>query len=230
MSTPTLTINEIFFSIQGESTWTGQPCLFVRLTGCPLRCVYCDTEYAFYEGQKKTIDQIHVELNQLSETCRLVEVTGGEPLIQPNVHPLMASLADAGYTVLIETSGAYDIGPCDERVIRIIDFKTPGSGECDRNLWSNVEQLRSCDEIKFVLTDRADYDWAKEQIQTHTLNERAGAVLLSAVQPVGPGEKLPGIEGLSLPTLAQWILNDNLNVRLQTQLHKQIWPDQLRGV
>ncbi|MHB1157922.1 MAG: 7-carboxy-7-deazaguanine synthase QueE [Phycisphaerales bacterium] len=281
MKTPTLLINEIFHSIQGESTWAGLPCTFVRLTGCHLRCAYCDTEYAFHEGDRMTLDEIVAKVKQLQpaqsansqtplpqvgerlgegdesriaprpsdlsspqpspckgegagapRTSRLIEVTGGEPLLQPNVHPLMGRLADAGFTVLIETSGACDISTCDDRVIRIMDFKTPGSGEAARNLWSNVEHLNHRDEVKFVLTGRADYDWAKEVIAKYDLAKRVNAVLFSAVNPVPPGKELPGAgaTGLSLRDLAEWILADGLPVRLQTQLHKLIWHPQTRGV
>src|SRR5438128_637434 len=154
----TLTINEIYHSIQGESTWAGRPCVFVRLTFCNLRCTYCDTEYAFYEGNKSTLQEI---LRQVSTFgCPLVELTGGEPLLQKNVLPLMTMLCDAGYTVLLETSGAHDISPVDRRVHRIMDLKTPGSGEVDKNLCSNIEHLNCRDEVKFVIGSREDYEWS----------------------------------------------------------------------
>lgn len=229
---PSLAINEVFFSIQGESTWAGLPCVFVRLRGCHLRCNYCDTEYAFYEGQKQTVAQVIATVEQLGGACPLVEITGGEPLLQRSVHPLMAALCDAGKTVLIETSGACDIAPCDPRVIRIMDFKTPGSGEAHRNLWSNVELLTQRDEVKFVLTSRADYEWMVRVLQEHDLPGRVNAVLVSAVNTVTPlpGSELAGCTGLPLADLAAWILADGLPVRLQTQLHKLIWDPLARGV
>ncbi len=230
--TDTLVINEIFHSIQGESTHTGRPCVFVRLTGCHLRCGYCDTEYAFREGERRTIDDIVTEVRGYQ--CDLVEVTGGEPLLQRGVHELMRRLCDAGLTVLIETSGACDISTCDPRVIRIMDLKTPGSGEVERNLWSNIEHLRAQDEVKFVLCGREDYDWATQVIRRYDLARRVRAVLLSAVHEIPPGKELPGAAGLSLRDLAQWMLADRFpgasNVRMQTQLHKLIWDPMTRGV
>ncbi|MBI1370432.1 MAG: radical SAM protein [Planctomycetes bacterium] len=226
----TLAVNEIFFSIQGESTWAGLPCVFVRLMGCHLRCGYCDTEYAFHEGVKRSLDDILADVSRRGGACRLVEITGGEPLLQPNVHPLMSHLADAGYTVLIETSGACDISPCDPRVIRIMDLKTPGSGEVERNLWSNVEHLTSRDEVKFVLASRADYEWAREVIRRYDLATRVHSVLVSAAHEMPPTAELPGCEGLNLRELAEWVLADNLPVRMQTQLHKLIWSPTARGV
>src|SRR6201985_2728505 len=175
----TLTINEIYHSIQGESTWAGLPCVFVRVTFCDLRCNYCDTEYAFYEGKKQTLDEIVDAVKALG--CPLVEITGGEPLLQKNVLPLMTMLADAGHTVLLETSGAHDISKVDARVHRITDLKTPGSGECDRNLFSNIEHLGERDEVKFVIGSREDYEWSREQLQRHRLNERCRAVLFSPI-------------------------------------------------
>lgn len=226
----TLRINEIFFSIQGESTWAGLPCVFVRLTGCHLRCGYCDTEYAFHEGTKQKVDDVVAEVRRIGGGCRLVEVTGGEPLLQPGVHPLMTRLCDLGYTTLVETSGACDISRCDPRVIRIMDFKTPGSGESGRNLWSNVEHLNRGDEVKFVLMGRGDYEWAREVIGRYELPSRVNAVLLSAVHEMPEGKELPGAAGLSMRELAEWVLADGLNVRLQTQLHKLIWDPSTRGV
>jgi 7-carboxy-7-deazaguanine synthase len=256
----TLKINEIFYSIQGESTWAGQRCVFVRLTGCHLRCGYCDTEYAFHEGQSRSIDEIIEQVADLSADCRLVEITGGEPLLQPNVHPLMTRLADAGYTVLLETSGASDISSCDQRVIRIMDLKTPGSGEVERNIWSNIEHLRPADEIKFVITSRADFDWACEMMEKYDLGAKIKAVLLGPVHQMPAGKELAGCTGVSLTELAQWMLDAGrveagraeaggadgadagledagapraglpANVRLQTQLHKLIWDPMARGV
>lgn len=227
---PTLMVNEVFFSIQGESTWSGRPCVFVRLTGCHLRCGYCDTEYAFHEGGRRPIDELVDQVRGFG--CDLVEVTGGEPLLQKNVHELMRRLADAGMTVLLETSGACDISVCDPCVIRIMDLKTPGSGEAQRNLWNNVEHLRPRDEVKFVLTSRTDYEWARDVILKHRLHERVHAVLLSPVHEMPAGRELPGCSGVSLREVAEWMLADRLpgNVRLQTQLHKLVWDPMTRGV
>jgi len=207
----TLVINEIFHSIQGESTHAGLPCVFVRLTGCNLRCAWCDTAYAFHEGVVMTLDQILA--NVQSYNCPLVEITGGEPLLQPSVLPLMTRLCDAGQTVLLETSGSLDIAPVDPRVIRIMDWKCPSSGESDKNRQANLRHLTAKDEVKFVIADRADYDWAKRHLPP------CGHVLFSPVW-----EKLP------LRTLAEWILADRLPVRLQTQWHKHIWGPDARGV
>lgn len=242
----TLRINEIFHSIQGESTWAGLPCVFVRLTGCHLRCAYCDTEYAFHQGERMTIEAVLQQVQSIATTCDLVEVTGGEPLLQPGVHELMQQLCDIGKTVLLETSGACDISPCDPRVIRIMDLKTPGSGECERNLWSNLDHLLPHDEIKFVLCSREDYLWAREVIQKHRLTERVHAVLLGAVTPMAPGLEIKGVAGMSPRDLALWMLEDQRNglfpgggpgagrgaggIRWQTQLHKIIWDPQTRGV
>ncbi len=222
----TLKINEIFFSIQGESTWAGRPCVFVRLAGCHLRCHYCDTEYAFREGRSRTVDEIMEEVERWPGS--LVEITGGEPLLQPAVHDLITRLCDRGRTVLIETSGACDISACDPRAIRILDLKTPGSGESQRNRWENVDLLRTDDEIKFVIVDRADYDWAKSIIAQHRLTERCHAVLLSPVVEQPPGDAISGAPALPLRELAEWILRDGLPVRLQIQLHKLIWDPQTR--
>lgn len=206
----------------------GVPCVFVRLAGCPLRCSYCDTEYAFREGSPRPIEQIVREV--LAFACPLVEVTGGEPLAQSGVHGLIRELADAGCTVLIETSGAIDIAPCDPRAIRILDLKTPGSGECSRNLWSNIDHLRQRDEIKFVICDRADYDWAKQVLTQHRLTERCHAVLMSPVFEQKPGREIVGRTALEPRQLAEWILADRLPVRMQLQLHKFIWNPGTRGV
>ncbi len=227
----TLRINEIFYSIQGESTRAGQPCVFVRLTGCHLRCTFCDTEYAFKEGQTRSIDSIVEEV--CSHPCDFVEVTGGEPLLQARVHDLMHRLCELGKTVAIETSGACDIdgnGKCDPRVVRIMDIKTPGSGEVERNDWANIERLRAHDEVKFVICDRADYEWARETIREHSLDGRARAVLMSAVFEQPGGLEILGQRGLSMRDLAEWILEDGLPVTMQTQLHKFIWDPQTRGV
>ncbi|MFP4222539.1 MAG: radical SAM protein [Phycisphaeraceae bacterium] len=234
MSSPTtLVLSEIFYSVQGESTWAGLPCVFVRLAGCHLRCAYCDTEYAFRGGTRRTLDDIMGEIDRVSGgEGRLVEITGGEPLLQPGVFELMTRLCDRGRTVLVETSGACDIGPCDERVIRIVDLKTPGSGESDRTRWANLDLLRPADEIKFVLTDRADYEWARQVIRQRGLVEKLGAghLLMSAAAAMPASREIAGAPGLAIRDLAAWILEDRLPVRLQTQLHKLIWDPMARGV
>jgi 7-carboxy-7-deazaguanine synthase len=213
----TLTINEIYHSIQGESTWAGEPCVFVRLTFCDLRCNYCDTEYAFYEGKKQTLQEIVDAVAAFQ--CPLVEITGGEPLLQKNVLPLMAMLADAGQTVLLETSGAHDVSNVDPRVHRIMDLKTPGSGECVRNLFSNIEHLTRRDEVKFVIGSREDYDWSRAQVGRYALTQRCGAVLFSPIfGRIDPRE------------IVEWILADKLPVRFQLQMHKFIWTPTTRGV
>ena len=216
-STQTLTVNEIYHSIQGESTWAGRPCVFVRLTFCDLRCNYCDTEYAFYEGKKQTLDEIVQQVAALR--CPLVEVTGGEPLLQKNVLPLMQKLCDAGHIVLLETSGAHDISLVDERVHRIMDLKTPGSGEVAKNLWSNIDQLSSRDEVKFVIGSREDYEWSREKVARFNLSSRCHAVLFS-----------PIFGRIDPRQIVEWILADNLDVRFQLQLHKFIWSPTQRGV
>ena len=215
--TATLTINEIYHSIQGESTWAGLPCVFVRLTFCDLRCTYCDTAYAFYEGEKKTLSEITTEV--LKFDCPLVEITGGEPLLQKNVLPLMSALADAGKTVLLETSGAHDIAKVDRRVHRIMDLKTPGSGECERNLWSNIQHLGKRDEVKFVIGSREDYEWSREKMREHNLPERCHAVLFS-----------PIFGRIEPRQIVEWMLADNLAARFQLQMHKFIWAPTTRGV
>lgn len=212
-----LTINELYLSVQGESTWAGLPCAFVRTTACDLRCTYCDTEYAFYQGKKMTLLEVYDAI--LAMNVPLIEVTGGEPLLQKNVLPLMAAFCDAGKTVLIETSGAHDISGIDPRVHRIMDLKTPSSGMCDRNLFANIEHLALRDEVKFVLGSREDYEWAREQIRTHGLVQRVGAVLLSVV-----------FGKLAPKDVVEWILEDGLPVRFQLQMHKFIWEPKARGV
>jgi len=212
-----LTVNEIYQSIQGESTWAGLRCVFVRLTACDLRCTYCDTTYAFYEGKKRTLGSIMDEV--LALDCPLIELTGGEPLLQKNVLPLMAMLCDAGKTVLIETSGAHDISKIDPRVHRIMDLKTPGSGECGRNLWSNIEHLAKRDEVKFVIGSREDYEWSRAQVEKFALPERVGCVLFSPVfGRIAPRE------------IVEWIVADKLGVRFQLQMHKFIWEPTAKGV
>jgi 7-carboxy-7-deazaguanine synthase len=217
MPPKTLTVNEIYHSIQGESTWSGRPCVFVRLTFCNLRCNYCDTEYAFYEGQKQSLDDIVARVATFD--CPIVEITGGEPLLQKNVLPLMTMLCDAGYTVLLETSGAHDISSVDPRVHRIMDLKTPGSGEVDKNLWSNIDHLTRRDEVKFVIGSRDDYEWSREKIVRFGLPDRCNAVLFSPIfGRIDPRE------------IVEWILADHLNVRFQLQMHKFIWSPTQRAV
>jgi len=228
VSDDSLRITEIFHSIQGESTWAGCPCTFIRLTGCHLRCRYCDTEYSFRGGGRRAIEEIVRDV--LAFPARLVEVTGGEPLLQAAVHRLMERLLDEGCTVLIETSGACDISICDPRVIRILDIKTPGSGECDRMIASNLDDLRLHDEIKFVITDRADYEWARAMVNEADLASRCRAVLFSPVFEQAAGAEIEGCRGLPMCDLAEWMLEDGLPVRMQAQLHKFIWDPQTRGV
>ena len=217
MTDKTLTINEIYQSIQGESTFAGERCAFVRLTFCDLRCNYCDTEYAFYEGKKQTLTEI-VDLVEKFE-CPLVEITGGEPLLQKNVLPLMSMLCDRGHTVLLETSGAHDISPVDARVHRIMDLKTPGSGEVDKNLWSNIDHLTGLDEVKFVIGSREDYDWSVDKIRRFDLTKRCHAVLFS-----------PIFGRIDPRQIVEWMLADKLDVRFQLQMHKFIWSPTKRGV
>jgi 7-carboxy-7-deazaguanine synthase len=212
-----LTINEIFHSIQGESSFAGQPCVFVRLTACDLRCTWCDTPYAFYEGRKMSVDEVIADVE--SRGCELVEVTGGEPLLQQDVYPLMQRLIDAGKTVLIETGGHRSIGKVPAGVIRIMDVKCPGSGESAKNDWSNLPLLTKRDEVKFVIADRVDYDYAREILAREHLADRCGAVLFSPVH----GKLEPR-------QLSEWVLADRLPVRVQLQLHKYIWSPETRGV
>ena len=212
-----LTVNEIYLSIQGESTWAGLPCAFVRLTGCDLRCTYCDTEYAFYEGVRKSLGEILSEV--LALDCPLVEITGGEPLLQKNVLPLMSLLCNADRTVLLETSGAHDISKIDPRVHRIMDLKTPSSGESSRNLYSNISLLNHRDEVKFVIGSREDYDWSREQIERHGLAKIVRAVLLS-----------PVFGRIEPRQIVEWMLKDRLPARFQLQIHKFVWEPRARGV
>jgi len=212
MSATTLRITEIFYSLQGETTTSGLPTAFIRLTGCPLRCNYCDTEYAFFGGEKYPLSQV---LDQVkSYQPRYVTVTGGEPLAQPNCLPLLKALCDLDYRVSLETSGALPIVDVDERVVIILDLKTPASGEAARNLWENIPHLKNRDEIKFVICDRADYEWARLKLDQYQLNEGRFELLFSPSQ----GQLEPA-------ELAQWVIEDNLPVRLQMQLHKQLWGD-----
>ena len=219
---PFLRITEIFHSIQGESSWSGLPCTFVRLTGCPLRCVWCDTEYAFHGGTPRTLEEIVEEVRSIGTS--LVEITGGEPLAHPNAFVLTKRLLDEGFTVLVETSGAFDVAPLDPRAHRIMDLKCPGSGESDKNLWENLDHLTSRDEVKFVVLDRADYEWARDTIRGRGLDRRLeegtlGDILMSPVW-----------DACDLLDLADWVLEDRLPVRIQTQLHKHIWEPDTRGV
>jgi 7-carboxy-7-deazaguanine synthase len=241
----TLVVNEVYLSLQGESTFAGLPCIFVRLTACNLRCSYCDTAYAFAEGRERPVEELRAEVGRLAapfglaasgQRLPLVELTGGEPLLQKNALPVMAALCDDGFTVLLETSGALDIAPVDARVRRIMDLKCPSSGEAARNRWENLACLRSTDELKFVIGTREDYEWAKARVAEHRL---AGVcpLLFSWVHPLAPGQRhsslkpVPaGMTPLSRLELAERILADALPVRFQLQLHKVIWPPDRRGV
>ena len=244
----TLVVNEIYLSLQGESTFAGLPCVFIRLTGCDLRCSFCDTVYAFTEGKRKTLPDIFEAVKYLaapfgnfkspSPNLRLplVELTGGEPLLQKNSVPLMQALCDDSFTVLIETSGAHDISLIDSRVHRIMDLKCPGSGEVEKNLYSNIKHLKATDEIKFVIATLEDYDWAKKQIAEHAL-ETICPLLFSWVHPLAPKQrsdvlkKVPaGLTPISRKDLAEKIIADALPVRFQIQQHKIIWPPEQRGV
>ncbi len=212
-----LTVNEIFHSIQGESTHTGRPCVFVRLTGCDLRCVWCDTPYAFHEGRKLDVDEVVAAVEQYR--CDLVEITGGEPLLQEDVYPLMDRLLAAGATVLLETGGHVSVARVPGAVVKVMDVKCPGSGECDRNAWDNLSRLTDRDQVKFVIADRVDYEFARDVVRRHTLETRCGTVLFSAVHDLLPPARL-----------AEWMLADRLPVRLQIQLHKHLWGAETRGV
>lgn len=248
----TLVVNEIYLSLQGESTFAGLPCVFVRLTACNLRCSYCDTAYAFKEGTRRTLPEIVAEVNQMarpftsttapsnsgaaSRRLPLVELTGGEPLLQPNSLPLMKALCDGGFTVLLETGGAHDIAAVDARVRRIMDLKCPSSGESERNRWDNLRHLRASDEIKFVIGTHEDYAWAKEQIKKHRL-DTVCPLLFSWVHPLVPEQQEGSLKAvpagqtpLTRQELAEQIVADALPVRFQVQLHKVIWPPQQRGV
>lgn len=209
-------VTEIFHSIQGESSYVGQPCVFVRLTGCPLRCTWCDSDYAFYGGNEVSLEDIVSKV--ASYRCSLVEVTGGEPLAQAEVFPLLAKLCDAGHTVLVETSGAVDIGAVDPRAHVILDVKCPGSGMTDRMHWSNLAKLTAKDEAKFVVADRKDYEWARDVIARHDMASRC-SVLMG-----------PVFGSLEPRLLAEWVLEDRLPVRFQLQIHKFVWAPDMRGV
>ncbi len=223
-----LRIHETFHSIQGEGSRAGLPCFFIRLAGCPLRCHWCDTSYAFREGSPRTIASLLEEARRTA--CPLVQVTGGEPLAQRGCLTLVHALCQAGFETTIETSGAVDISAIDARCVRIMDLKCPGSGEDRRNLWANVELLTRRDEVKFVIADRADYEWARERMREHRLADRTACVLMSAAWPQEPNAEIRGSPGLPARDLAAWILADRLPVRMQSQLHKVIWDPQARGV
>jgi 7-carboxy-7-deazaguanine synthase len=244
----TLVINEIYLSLQGESTFAGLPCVFVRLTACNLRCSYCDSAYAFTEGKKQTLAEVLAEVRRLAEPFSnpkseirnpklpLVELTGGEPLLQKNALPLMTQLCDQGFTVLLETSGAHDISPVDPRVRRIMDLKCPSSGEVERNRWENIAHLKAGDEIKFVIGTIEDYAWAKQQIAQRRLDTIC-PLLVSWVHPLAPEQQEkslkrvpPGQAPISRLQLVENIIADALPVRFQAQLHKIIWPPEQRGV
>jgi 7-carboxy-7-deazaguanine synthase len=212
-----LTINEIFHSIQGESTHAGRPCVFVRLTACDLRCSWCDTPYAFHEGRKMSVEEVVGAVR--AYRCDVVEITGGEPLLQKDVYPLMQQLLDEGRTVMLETGGHLSIDQVPEPVIRVIDVKCPGSGESDRNHWPNLDRLRPADEVKFVIKDRGDYEYARGIAANYGLTERCTAVHFSPVHGVQDAREL-----------AAWVLEDRLKVRVQLQLHKYIWDATTRGV
>lgn len=244
----TLVVNEIYLSLQGESTFAGLPCVFVRLTACNLRCSYCDTAYAFTEGKKRPLTEVVAEVRRLAQSydvprselrvprLPLVELTGGEPLLQPGALVLMHQLCDAGFTVLVETSGALDISKVDPRVRRIMDLKCPSSGEVGRNRFENIPHLKATDEIKFVVGTLEDYEWAKQQIAGHKL-DLICPLLMSWVHPLRPEQQekslkpVPaGLTPITRQQVAERIIADALPVRFQAQLHKIIWPPEQRGV
>lgn len=244
----TLVVNEIYLSLQGESTFAGLPCVFVRLTACNLRCSYCDTAYAFTEGKKRELGEVRAEVLRLAKpyldsrlktqdsSLPLVELTGGEPLLQPNALVLMKQLCDDDFTVLVETSGALDISKVDPRVRRIMDLKCPSSGEVERNRFENIAHLKATDEIKFVIGTVEDYEWAKQQITTHKLDTIC-PLLMSWVHPLRPEQqdkslkRVPaGLTPITRKDLVERIVADALPVRFQAQLHKIIWPPEQRGV
>jgi len=212
-----LTVNEIFYSIQGESTRAGRPCVFVRLSACDLRCSWCDTPYAFHEGHKASVDEVVAQVDAFD--CPLVEITGGEPLLQEDVYPLMDRLLARGRTVMLETGGHRPVARVPAAVVKIVDVKCPGSGEADKNDWSNLARLEAHDEVKFVLKDRADYEFACDVVRRHDLTSRCAAILYSPVHGI-----------LDPKTLSEWMLADHVLARLQLQLHKYIWTPDTRGV
>ena len=209
-------ITEIYKSIQGESSYAGLTCVFIRTTGCDLRCAWCDSEFTFTGGTTMTVDRIIAEVER--ENCELVELTGGEPLLQADVYELATRLCDLGHTVLIETGGHRDVSKLDPRVIRVMDLKCPASGECEKNLWSNLEHLRPFDEVKLVIANRGDYEWALAVIREHRLEERVRLLISTAFGLLDP--KL----------LVEWMLGDKLRARFQLQLHKYVWAPDARGV
>ena len=217
LQTPVLTVNEIFHSIQGESTYAGRPCVFVRLTACDLRCSWCDTPYAFHEGKKMALEAVLDEVERFG--CDVVEVTGGEPLLQQGVYPLMQTLLDRGKTVLIETGGHRSIADVPKGVVKVMDVKCPGSGEAARMDWDNFDRLAPTDEVKFVIKDRADYEYATEVVARYALVGKVAAIHFSPVHGV-----------LDPKTLSEWVLADRLQVRVQLQVHKYIWSPETRGV
>ena len=209
-------ITEIYQSIQGESSYAGLPCVFVRTTGCDLRCKWCDSEFTFTGGARMTIEEIVADVEKYD--CRLVELTGGEPMLQPEIYELATRLADLGHTLLIETGGHRDLSRLDPRVVRIMDLKCPASGECSKNLWSNLDHLRPFDEVKFVLADRKDYEWALRTIRERGLEDRVGLLISTAFGMLDPQQ------------VVGWMLSDKLRARFQLQLHKYIWPPDARKV
>ena len=241
----TLVVNEIYLSLQGESTFAGLPCIFVRLTACNLRCSYCDTAYAFTEGRKESLTDVINRVRELAapfaergatKRLPLVELTGGEPLLQSNSLPLMKQLCDDDFTVLIETSGAHDIAKMDPRVRVIMDLKCPSSGEVARNRWENIPHLKAIDEVKFVIGTVEDYEWTKQILTEHQLAERC-TILISWVAPLSDAQrdkslkKVPGGQRpISRLELAERVIADKLPVRFQVQMHKVIWSPEARGV
>jgi 7-carboxy-7-deazaguanine synthase len=211
-----LKVNEIYYSVQGESTYAGLPCVFIRLTYCNLRCTYCDTEYAFYEGKEMSLEEILTQVKAYK--CRLVEVTGGEPLVQEESKVLMKALCDEGYTVLLETGGSLPVGDIDNRVVIIMDLKTPSSGMMKKNLYENIEHLKSNDEVKFVIGSREDYEWSVEMIRKYELDKKCTVLFSTVFDKLNPRE------------LVEWILEDKLNARFQLQMHKFIWEPNTKGV
>ena len=209
-------VNEIFFSIQGESSWSGLPCIFIRLTGCNLRCSYCDTTFSYEEGKEYSIEEILKNIKGFG--CKLVEITGGEPLLQKDIYPLTERLCDEGYQVLVETIGSIDIGGLDERAIKIMDIKTPDSGSDMSTNWENIRKLKEIDEVKFVISSKRDYLWAKDIIEKYSLIDKVTVLISVAFGKLEPRDAV------------KWILEDGLKVRFQPQIHKYIWDSDTRGV
>jgi len=211
-----LKVNEIYYSIQGESTHVGRPCIFIRLTYCNLRCTYCDTEYAFYEGKNIEIPEIMAEIKQWN--CNLVEVTGGEPLFQDECIDLLNELTNQNYEVLLETGGSLSISDVPIEIVKIVDFKCPSSGMEKKNLWSIVNDLQPHDEVKFVIGDREDFDWAKEMLNKYSLNEKCSILFSPTFGKIDPS------------LIVEWILEGDIPVRMQLQMHKHIWESEVKGV